>query len=203
MRRHLRNHTRPAFSRSQSATEDRRRKRQVPALVRIDVREQISSLLSPSISSLNAGDDSGEGDDCDLGDGIGSEELSQFDGEDEDELLEEYDLEGRNVDDEHITRYHTSSEYSSLPSSPGPWHQKLPYSQSRSRVLPPGLQSSSPSPSSGSSPPHVRSGYRYTPSSAEYVRSCTDTRVSTALHPAFYNRMQVDAVMEIKQEPVC
>jgi hypothetical protein len=182
MRRHYRNHTTPGFSRSQS-NDPRRRRRRDPhqpsfaggntsPTVRTTAGQQ-SLITSPPISSLTMSEDSDE----DISDAM--EGTYAFDEEDELESPSE----------ETTTRYPRAYGSSSGPRevprrSNYEYAHTQHFSQSHIRSFR-GLNhrsASSPSTSPSSSPPPSEPFYN---PSAPYVRSLADSRVSTALRPAF------------------
>ncbi|TFK34362.1 hypothetical protein BDQ12DRAFT_689885 [Crucibulum laeve] len=203
MRRHYRNHNTPGFSRTQP-TENRRRRRRMappPGHATADtgapnmrrLRES-AYIASPPISSFSVSEDSGD----DVSDSMDGDVYSKQDIDEEDELLE-YES---HMDDSSES-YRTSSLTQSMarvavaperprgPPEHAPSSRPRHYSQSNIRSLTPGssFHSSSPSPSLSPSPP-PNADHAYKPSS-DYVRSLADSRVSTALRPAFHVRRTI------------
>lgn len=166
MRRHYRNHTTPAAPRPQAADNRRRRKRGSPndlVFIPGDSRTetQPSSLFThPPIASQSMEHDSDVSDD----------EEDELDSSQED--ASPVNMACRQYWEGHARSCHDKDRYGSRPSSSR-------YSQSHVRSGQPGNPSSSASPS-----PPLRT-YTYSPS-APYSRSFDDSKVSTALRPAFH-----------------
>ncbi|RDB30242.1 C2H2 finger domain transcription factor mtfA [Hypsizygus marmoreus] len=201
MRRHYRNHTTPGFSRPQTNDTRRRRRRgQSNGLIFVGgnasptmQRPGSGSSMTPPISSLSMDDDSDE----DLSDVAAND---GFQDEEEDEL--------DSLPDEsvHTSRrpYSRSSDLAESHSYERTTFNR--YSQSHMRSANPNLTSSCRSRSSSSPTPplpgvatSVHQDRIYNPS-PPYVRSFTDSRVSTALRPAFHSKSIVRT--EIKDEPM-
>ncbi|KAF8890445.1 hypothetical protein BD779DRAFT_271795 [Infundibulicybe gibba] len=187
MRRHHRNHTSPGMSRSQSSNDNRRRRRgaapTAPEVMFIDdetildprqTRRRADSASSPPISSLSGSDDSeGEGSDA------MEETCDDRTHEREEDDMYEYESRSRTRNSSSVERY--------MPRTPRdtPGYElasgnKYPL---QSRSIDSSHSGRRPSTSTSPSPPPSPE-QTYTPS-APYVRSFADTRVSTALRPAF------------------
>jgi len=214
MRRHYRNHTTPGFSRAQP-NDNRRKRRQVDALDTLShpmpVVDQAyrkphpaSMMLSPPISHFSASDDSEYDSDMEA---YSVQERDELDYRTKSPAYRPTTtltqsmarVPAVSVKPQHgFPPYGATSRY----------HQRHhPYGDTHSRPLTPGssLHSSSPSNSPSprlvhsSIPPAAYNGHhsysqlhptkreqKYNPS-APYIHSLADTRVSTALRPAFHS----------------
>ncbi|KAG6875587.1 hypothetical protein C0992_003184 [Termitomyces sp. T32_za158] len=166
MRRHYRNHTTPAAPRPQAVDNRRRRKRGSPSdLVFISgdshtETHRTSPFIHPPIASQSMEHDSEVSDD----------EEDELDSSQED--VSPVDVTSRQYWEGQTSSYHDKDRYGPRSSSR--------YSQSHVRSGQTGkFSSASPS-------PPLRT-YTYSPS-APYSRSFDDSKVSTALRPAFHSK---------------
>ncbi|KAF8075756.1 hypothetical protein FPV67DRAFT_381242 [Lyophyllum atratum] len=171
MRRHYRNHTTPGFSRPQSNDARRRRKRGPPrGLVSIagELRHEVQSAsasMTPPISSLSMNED--------------SDEASEASEEDE---LDSLPDEASPTFESSPRPYSRSSDMSDRVA----YDQRTSLSQFSQSNLRSGSHAFSSYPNSpSSSTPSPLEDHIYTPS-APYSRSFADSKVSTALRPAFH-----------------
>ncbi|KAF5371477.1 hypothetical protein D9615_009621 [Tricholomella constricta] len=172
MRRHYRNHTTPGFARPQ-ANDNRRRRKQGSSrglvFVPDESRQEVQStgtFMTPPISSLSMNED--------------SDDVSEVDTNDEEEdELDSLPDEASPVYERAERPYLRSSESSDQASYVSQTISR--YSQSHMRSENPAASSyHAPSLSPSHSQDHI-----YSPS-APYSRSFADSKVSTALRPAFH-----------------
>jgi len=183
MRRHYRNHTTPGFSRPQSNDSRRRRRKQGPPQGVVFIAgeprpgtQNAGAFMTPAISSLEDSDD-----------------LSDADEEDELDSL---------PDDNSPTYERSPGPYSmsTRPSGKTSDDRRTSNRHSQSRTTSANPASSQHSDFLSSSTPHPPEDYIYSPS-APYSRSFTDSKVSTALRPAFHTKPGSKSQM-IKEEPM-
>ncbi|KAH7923187.1 hypothetical protein BV22DRAFT_603132 [Leucogyrophana mollusca] len=179
MRRHWRNHSRSGSTRLPSM-HGREDERSSTAADLLGARH--SALLSPPITSLSISEGESEGDDASDEESQYAMDIDEYGGREEEDELEEVNHRGGSGS--------SASDLSSWSRSTSPARGPSAYSYSKSTS--PALEPSYSrrglsSPSSHTS----RSDYIYRPSIPAYARSCTDSRVSTALRPAFAPRSDV------------
>lgn len=185
MRRHYRNHTTPGFSRSQPNDNRRRRRRVTPqgasrnSIALTTERQQF--VQAPPISSLAMGEDSDDEEMSDAMEGTHAEEEDQLESSDSSPRQQRTFLYS------NFRNFRKTSACADLDlERVHDFLQSHVRSVRRSPSSPPSSPSPSPPPS-------------YSPS-APYVRSLADTRVSTALRPAFHPT-SLAGKKPVKQEP--
>ena len=201
MRRHYRNHSTPGFSRAQP-TDSRRKRRRVDTVnnsipITTDNKPHPTNLMPP-ISHFSPSDDSDYDSDREAMAIEKRDELVDYHTKAPAYNLTQSMARVTVTKPQHefppygaTSRYHQRQQYPY--SDPRNFHSSSASSSSSSTPSPPLVHASMPSPlANGRQPyPHVHTpntkrDHKYNPS-APYMHSLADTRVSTALRPAYHS----------------